>query len=85
MCGDSQRKHAEKCDLQRARPEPTLSMQVSDSLYLCFCLLHLYAKLHFLYVLFKNENTLPLLHCQLLLDLSLNENQKHSFLYYNQY
>ncbi len=36
MCGDSQRKHAEKCDLQRARPEPTLSMQVSDSLYLCF-------------------------------------------------
>lgn len=33
------------------------------------------------FVLFKYENTLPLFHCQLNLDLSLNENQKHSFLY----
>lgn len=41
MCCDSQRKHAEKCDLQHeptAHPTPILSMQVclSDSLYLHF-------------------------------------------------
>lgn len=81
MCCDSQRKHAEKCDLQdepTASPTPILSMQVWLCLPPFLFLLLFYAKLYFLCVLFKYKNAFR--QC-LNLDLPLNEMQKHNFLY----